>query len=313
MLRWVYNLNEYALIVGDSRRMRAYADAIAQAVRPGFVVVDLGAGGGILSVLAARAGARRVYAVEAMPLGSVVADAAGRSGVGDLVTFVHGMSRDVTLPERADVIVSDLRGVLPWFRTHLPSIVDARTRFLRQGGALIPERDSLEAALVEAPDLYRRHVGAFDDAPYGVHLDALRDMAVNRWYRGPKDEVSLIGNTETIVTLDYAEIAGPDLDATFDLVATRSATAHGFCVWFDSTLAEGVVLSNSPADDETVYGRAFFPFERPSDVCAGDRARVRLRATFVDADYVWTWETDLAGRAAAARFRQSTFRGIAIR
>ncbi len=313
MLRGVYNLNEYAFLVGDPRRMRAYAEAIARTVRPGSVVVDLGAGGGVFSILAARAGARRVYAVEAMPLGSVVADAAARSGVGDVVTFVHGMSRDVTLPERADVIVSDLHGVLPLFRAHLPSIVDARARFLREGGALIPARESLHAALVEAPELYRRHVGVFDDAPYGVDMGALRDMAVNRWYAGPGDAMTLVGDPAPIAALDYATIVSPDLDATVELGAGRAATAHGLTVWFDSVLAPGVVLSNGPAHEETVFGRAFFPFQRPIDLLEGERTRVRLRALFSDSDYVWSWETDGPARpAGAARFRQCTFRGIAI-
>ena len=313
MLGSVYNLNEYAFLVGDPRRMRAYAEAIEKVVRPGSVVVDLGAGGGVLSVLAAKAGARRVYAIEAVPLGSVVADAARRSGVGDTITFIHGLSTAVTLPERADVIVSDLHGVLPLFRRHLPSIVDARARWLRDGGALIPQRESLHAALVAAPDLYRRHVGVFDDVPYGVNMEALREMAVNRWYLGSKPDVGLLGGAVTIATLDYGTLVEPDLDVTFDLSTTRSATAHGFCVWFDSTLTEGVCLSNSPAHDETVFGRAFFPFERPIDFHQGERARIRLRATLVESDYVWTWETDGPGRPAVARFRQSTFRGTAIR
>ncbi len=313
MLPPVYNLNEYAFLVGDPRRMRAYADAIAAVVRPGFVVVDLGAGGGVLSVMAARAGARRVYAIEAMPLESVVADAAMRSGVADIVTFVQGVSTTVSLPERADLIVSDLHGVLPLFRGHLPSIVDARARFLRRDGFLIPERESLHAVLVDAPQLYRRHVGVFEDAPYGVDMAALREMAVNRWYSAPRDEISCIGPATAVATLDYRTIAGPNLDETFELVSAASTTAHGFCVWFESVLTEGVRMSNSPADGETVFGRAFFPFQRPIDFREGGRARVRLRASLLGADYVWTWDTDGPDGDAALRFRQSTFCGIAIR
>ncbi len=309
----MYNLNEYAFLLGDPRRMRAYGDAIARMVGQGSVVVDLGAGGGVLAVLAAKAGARRVYAIEAMPLGSVVADAARRSGVGEIVTFVHGMSTEVTLPERADVIVSDLHGVLPHFREHLPAIVDARERFLRDGGALIPAREWLQAALADAPDLYQRRVAVFAGAPYGVNMDGLREMAVNRWYSGPKEDVRLMDGPAVIATIVYLEITGPDLDAAFDLATVEGGTAHGFCVWFDSELAPGVMLSNSPALEETVFRRAFFPFERPLRLRAEDRVRVRLRAALHGPDYVWTWETHGADAGAAAHFRQSTFRGYPIR
>jgi protein arginine N-methyltransferase 1 len=267
----------------------------------------------VLSVLAAKAGARRVYAIEAMPLGSVVAHAATRSGVGDIVTFVPGMSTDVTLPERADVIVSDLHGVLPLFRAHLPSIVDARTRFLADGGALIPARESLHAALVEAPRLYQQHIGVFDAAPYGVDMSMLREMAANRWYGGPTEYVRVVGDVATVATLDYMELTGPDLDAAFELVSTTAASAHGFCVWFDSELAPGVTMSNSPALDETVFGRAFFPFQQPVSLRAADRLRLRLRASLLGRDYTWTWDVDGLNTATPVRFRHSTFRGVAIR
>jgi protein arginine N-methyltransferase 1 len=307
----VYNLNEYAFTTGDPLRMRAYSDAIARVVQPGSVVVDIGAGGGVLSILAARAGARRVYAVEAMPLGWVVADAARRSGVGDVVTFVHGVSTVLTLPEPADVLVSDLHGILPLFRQHLPSIADARARWLRPGGALIPRHETLHASLVEAPGLYRRHVDVFDGAPHGVDMSALRDLAVNRWYLGLKEDVTPVGDAARLASLDYGQLVDPNLDARFELGATKPATVHGFCVWFDSVLADGVFLTNSPAHEETVYGRAFFPFERPLPLEAGERLRMRLRANLTENDYVWTWETDAPSRLGT-RFRQSTFRGMAI-
>lgn len=309
----MYSLNEYAFLVGDPVRMRAYADAIARVVRPGSVVVDLGAGGGVLSVLAAKAGARRVYAIEAEPLGSVVHDSAARSGVADAVTFVHGTSTAVTLPERADVIVSDIHGVLPLFRAHLPSIIDARTRFLREGGALIPAREMLHAALVAAPQLYEQRIGVFDAAPYGVDMTALREMAANRWYRGPAESIKTVSEAAPVATLDYMNLAGPNLDAGFQLTANEAETAHGFCLWFDSELAPGVTLSNSPWAEETVFGRGFFPFQRPVPLRAGDRLRVRLRASFHQLDYTWTWDTDDVDGELAVHFRQSTFRGVAIR
>lgn len=308
----MYNVNEYAFIVADPRRMRAYADAIAAVVRPGSVVADVGTGGGVMAVLAAKAGARRVYAIDSMPLGSVVASAAARSGVGDIVTFVEGMSTEVTLPERVDVIVSDIHGVLPFFRQHLPSVADARRRFLRDSGVLIPRRDTLYAALVAAPELYQRHVGVFDGAPYGVDMTALRLMAANRWYRAGKDDVSVASTIARIGALDYMEVDDPNLDTVFELTSTAERGVHALCVWFDSELASGVTLSNSPHEEATVYGHAFFPLEQPVVLARGDRLHVRLRASLFGRDYTWTWETESTNRAEPVRFRQSTFKGIAL-
>ena len=48
----------------DAVRLDAFSRAIAEVVRPGHVVVDLGSGTGVLGLLACRAGASRVYSVD---------------------------------------------------------------------------------------------------------------------------------------------------------------------------------------------------------------------------------------------------------
>ena len=57
-------LDVHRLLVGDEVRTRSFYDSIRASVHEGHVVLDVGAGSGILSLFAARAGARRVYAVE---------------------------------------------------------------------------------------------------------------------------------------------------------------------------------------------------------------------------------------------------------
>ena len=81
------------------------------------------------------------------------------------------MSNRVTLPSRADVIFSDLRGVLPLFERHIPSIVDSRRRF-GAGGTLIPQRDTLWAAIVEAPKPYGELVDPWDHKIYSARPEA---------------------------------------------------------------------------------------------------------------------------------------------
>jgi protein arginine N-methyltransferase 1 len=103
------------------------------------------------------------------------------------------------------------------------------------------------------------------------------------------------------------------LDARFNLTSAMDGVVHGFLLWFDSELAPGVAFSNHPQCEESVYGRGFFPFERPLDLRSGDRVTIRLRAALFGRDYTWTWDTDGVNIATPVRFRQSTFRGIAIR
>jgi protein arginine N-methyltransferase 1 len=100
------------------------------------------------------------------------------------------------------------------------------------------------------------------------------------------------------------------------LSATRAGTAHGLSVWFDATLVDGVVYSNSPMSPELIYGSLFFPFSRPVALAVGDTISVALEAALVGEDYVWRWSTCVLPPdvqvPVKARFEQSTFFGAPL-
>ncbi|MBF5066135.1 class I SAM-dependent methyltransferase, partial [Salmonella enterica subsp. enterica serovar Istanbul] len=100
-------------------------------------------GTGIFSLLAARAGAKRVYAIDVNPAVWLVPELAAENGMADKITIHHGSSIEFDLPEKVDVIVSDMRGTTPLHGDHASAVRDARTRWLKPGGILIPARDRL--------------------------------------------------------------------------------------------------------------------------------------------------------------------------
>src|SRR5579864_6216059 len=109
----MYNLTDYGAMMFDQPRMQAYVSALERAVRPGSVVLDIGTGTGVFALLACRFGARKVYAIEPNDAIHVARRLAADNGCADRIEFVQDLSTRITLPEKADVIVSDLRGVLP--------------------------------------------------------------------------------------------------------------------------------------------------------------------------------------------------------
>jgi len=161
----MYSVSDYGSMIADSVRMDAFVQALRQAVKPESVVLDLGTGTGIFALLACQFGARRVYAVEPNDAIQVAREIAVANGYTERIEFIQNISTKVTLPERADVIISDIGGLLPWLEHLIPSISDARQRLLAPGGLLIPQRDIMWAALVEASKLYSHYTTPWDGSP----------------------------------------------------------------------------------------------------------------------------------------------------
>src|SRR5262245_43803218 len=93
----------------DARRNSAYEQALRQVITPDSVVLDVGAGTGVLGLMAARMGARRVFLVESEDVISVAEEIGKANGLSQ-VECLRGRMEDLQLPERVDVIVSVFTG-----------------------------------------------------------------------------------------------------------------------------------------------------------------------------------------------------------
>lgn len=303
----MYSLFGYRQMAADPVRMDAYAAALRAAVRPGCTVLDIGAGTGVMSILAAKLGAGRVFAVEPDRALRLARENAAANGVADRIEFFEARSTDIDLPARADVVVSDLRGVLPLHQHHLPAITDARARHLAAGGVLIPRRDTVHAALVQAPEVYARYAPL---TVHGVTLDAARRVTNHLWMKVQLGAEALLSEPARWATIDYATAESPNHRAALEWTLERAGDAHGLALWFDAELAEGIGYTGRPGAPERVYGHGFFPFPAPLPLAPGDRVRVDLRADLVADDYVWTWHTALVPlQGPPLTHRQTTLRG----
>jgi protein arginine N-methyltransferase 1 len=285
----MYTIADYASMMADVTRIDAYAAALAKVVRADSIVADLGSGTGMFALLAARSGARKVYAIEPDDAIHVGRTLAAANGLVDRIEFIQARSTDVSLSERVTVIVSDIRGTLPLFERHLPAIVDARERLLGGTGTLIPRRDRVWAAIVEAHDLWAGHVRPWRNRTYGLHLEPVQELLVNTWRRSRMAPDDLLSNPECMAVIDYRNVADPNLDAEATWEAARIGTAHGVCLWFDTELADGIGFSNAPHEPGTIHGQAFFPFVAPVALDQGESLSVRIQADLVGDDYVWRW------------------------
>jgi protein arginine N-methyltransferase 1 len=307
----LYNVHAYGRMIADRVRTDAYEQALRQAVKPGSVVLDLGTCTGIWALLACRFGARKVYAVDKNDAIQLAREIAAANGFADRIEFIQEMSTRVTLPQRADVVVTEMHGVLPMFEQNVRSIIDARRRLMAPGGTIIPLRETLWAAVVEAPELYHRHMHPWDENRYGLDLRAgLRPMA-NTCVRCRVKPEQLLVKPACWATLHYAELDSPNVSGEVNWDLARTGTGHGLVVWFDTTLADGVRFSNAPDAPELIFGSAYFPWPEPVGLSAGDHVSVTLKANLVGDDYIWGWNTCVRERGRTglvkAGFEQSNF------
>jgi protein arginine N-methyltransferase 1 len=305
----VYNIDDYGSMIAEPLRIGAYARALEAAIRPGDVVLDIGTGTGIFPLFACRFGASRVHAIESAPYIQLARETAAANGVTERVVFHEGSSLRVDLPEKVDVIVSDLRGLLPLYRRNLGTIIDARRRFLAPGGRVVPVRDDLWMAPVEAPSLAQKFRQPWCENPWDFDLRAGLSLAANTVARGPFGPQHLLGAPMRYGAVDYERAETVGLQARAQMRIERDGEADGLAAWFDSVLFDDIVLSNAPGAPPAFYGQAFLRWPKAVKVAAGDVVEVDLRADLVGADYVWSWQSAVrrAGGVVAESFRQSTF------
>lgn len=300
-------------MIADRVRADAYMRALRQIVRPGSVVVEIGTGPGIFAVFACQLGASRVYAIEADPIIQVAREVAADNHCEDKIEFIENLSTKVTLPVQGDVLLSDLRGALPFFGRHIPSLADARRRFLAPGGIMIPRKDVLWAAVVEAPESYSRVAEVWDHNEFGQNLTAAQRLSVNECHSSRATADKLLTKPQLWATLDYATVEDPDVQGGLEWTIARAGTGFGVLVWFEADLAQGVGFSCAPGTPEGVYCPAFFPWAQPVPLVVGQTVRMELCTKLMEDDYLWRWTTliESANQPGEVihRFEQSQLKG----
>jgi protein arginine N-methyltransferase 1 len=299
----------------NKARMCAYSAALRSVVTPNSTVVDIGTGTGIFALLACRYGACRVFAIEPDNSINLARELAVPNKCSDRLVCIQSRSTEVSLPERADVIISDLGGRLPLFGQHIPAIMDARDRFLVPGGTLIAQQDHLRAAIIETPAQYDKLIEPWTEDVFGLDLAAGSPLVTNTWYPLTDKKTKLLTRPATLAVFDYRTIAKSNMDAQAVWPIDERGTGHGAAVWFDRIVADGIKITTEPGAPKAInvsdiYGQGLFPWPKPVELEPGDRVSFAMKADLVKDDYIWRWETKVfaAGRMKA-QFRQSSLHG----
>jgi SAM-dependent methyltransferase len=309
----------HQLMLNDHLRMVAYQRAIKAVVRPGMAVADLGTGTGILALWALEAGARVVHAIDVNEV--ILAEARkriARAGFGDRLRSYGALSFDVTLPERVDVLISEILGNLGDNEGMTPILNDARARFLKPGGRMLPARADAFLVPVSAADAHRQ-------------LQQRRCRGLSRRYHlgqllerlhagGPFDiyyDVIIPSRVHLAAPAAVAHFAfdGRDRDEYTRALAftvRQGGPFTGFKGYFRAQLADDVVLDISGDDIEgrttsDSWKHCYLPVQHPVDVRPGDVIELGYRRAHPAAAdspfrqrYAWTGRVRRGPRTLAS-------------
>jgi predicted RNA methylase len=254
----------------DEERLDRYAQAIRRVVRPEHLVLDVGAGSGLLSLICARAGARRIVACEGQP---PIADAARRivtkAGHDDAITVVPKMSTRMRvpddLPRRADVLVTETVDCALLGEGILPTIAHARDHLLTDNAIIMPGGGRILAQLVESTSLYRKnHVGHL----YGFDLTDFNRLSSIEYFdsRLRHHEYRTLSEPIEVFKFDFYRDSAVPCRAKFVVPPARAGVCHAVVFWFELDLLPGIGLTNSPAARSSHWKQAVQCLPAPIEV-----------------------------------------------
>ncbi|MBA0880063.1 hypothetical protein Goshw_023375 [Gossypium schwendimanii] len=256
----------------------------------GRVVVDVGAGSGILSLFAAQAGAKHVYAIEASEMAEYARKLiAGNPSLGQRITVIKGKVEEVELPEKADILISEPMGTLLVNERMLESYIIARDRFLVPKGKMFPSVGRIHMAPFSDEYLFveiaNKALFWQQQNYYGVDLTALHGSAFQGYFSQPVVDAfdpRLLVSPPMSHVIDFNEAKEEDLyeiDIPLKFVASVGTRVHGLACWFDVLFNGSTVqrwLTTAPGAPTTHWYQIRCVLSQPIYVMAGQEITGRL-------------------------------------
>ena len=281
-------------MLADTLRTESFLRAILQEVKPGDVVVDIGAGTGVLSLFAILAGAGRVHAIEHGPMADVARQIAKANGIDDRLDIINDWSTQVTLAQPADVLITETIGNIGFEEGILSWVLDARRRLLKPGARIIPAALSMVAAAVQSSYDYKE-ISRLKQPLYELDFTALSDLGVHSMLWTDLSAVSLVSTPATVTRVDLADTDDEDVAGAVIVTARRDALVHGIGCWFTADIAPGISISNEPPTKAPNWNQGFLPLPDPVPVSQGEEMVITIQSQ--DGCARWGWSLGAGGPA----------------
>ncbi|HUR36977.1 MAG TPA: 50S ribosomal protein L11 methyltransferase [Terriglobales bacterium] len=249
-------------MLDDKTRTDGFLRAIRATVKPGDVVLDIGTGTGVLAIAAAQAGAKRVYAMEMTGMADVAEAMFAANGVADRVTLLRGRSYNLELPEKADVLVTEIIGDGPLGEGVLETISDARGRLLAPNARIIPKGITIGVVALRLPDdLLKRYIFT-DQSVANWNSDYAIDFAATQQALNPDQVVTyrlrtadyqrceVLTKPTVLKRIDLQDVSSAQLRVSTSITLESDGPVHAVAMYFDLEIGAGERLSTAPAGSQ---------------------------------------------------------------
>jgi SAM-dependent methyltransferase len=243
----IYNdIAGHQTMLFDAVRNSAYSNAISSCVTNESIVLDLGAGMGLHGLMAAKAGAKKVYLVDPSPAVLVAKTIAKENGF-DNVEVIQSAIQDIELPEKVDIIISVFTGNFLLTEDLLQWLFIARNKFLKPGGIMLPDKARMFVSPVSMPEYYGSQIETWSDEHpdslfehYGLSYKSAQRYSSNRilYDRFLSESFQFLAAPAMVNQIDFYNAASADCNSTQDYVATSAGICHGWLGWFEMALCD---------------------------------------------------------------------------
>jgi type II protein arginine methyltransferase len=262
-------------MMNDAARNRAYDAAIRRAVGPATHVLEIGTGSGLLAMMAARAGARLVSTCEQVEsIAETAAEIVQRNGFSERIKVIPKRSTQlavgVDLPERADVLISEILSDKLLEEGVINSTVHARRQLLKPNGTMIPRAIAAVVRLAGGDFLREAsmvdRIDGFDLTPFNRFVPNSISLSMEA---GQMESYS--DDIEVFRFNLMADNHRPE-ERQLQMTARRTGTVIGLLQWLRLQLDESESFENRPADTVTpsAWRQVFYPFTWPLEVREGE-------------------------------------------
>lgn len=271
-----YSIHEEML--KDKVRTESYRDFMYRNmdVFKDKVVLDVGCGTGILSMFAAKAGARKVIAVDQSDIIYQAMDIVRSNKLEDTITLIKGRIEEIDLPvEKVDIIISEWMGYFLLFESMLDSVLYARDRYLAEDGLVFPDRCNISLAAVGDTEKHSNRIAFWDDV-YGFKMKCMKKAVIPEAVVEVLKPEMVISEPAVIKTIDCGTVTVSELDFTVGF--TLKITASTFCtaivgyfdIFFDKSCGNKVMFSTAPDCTKTHWKQTVFLLESPIPTKTGE-------------------------------------------